>query len=78
MKEHLKKKFKIDNCINPNVGTNHTSRRFFTIRNDLMKDYKLQRVSLRRSMDSIDHCLHVYFSDMMLRFTLSAFEDLFP
>lgn len=41
-----KKKFKIDNCINPNVGTNHTSRRFFTIRNDLMKDYKLQRVSI--------------------------------
>lgn len=46
VKEHLKKKFKIDNCINPNVGTNHTSRRFFTIRNDLMKDYKLQRVSI--------------------------------
>lgn len=46
VKEHLKKKFKIDNCINPNVGTNHTSRRFFTIRNDLMKDYKLQRVYL--------------------------------
>lgn len=38
--------FKIDNCINRNVGTNHTSRRFFTIKNDLMKDYKLQRVTI--------------------------------